>query len=522
MLFKERILCKGHPNILGTHKTTLEITKDKDLTLNGNCILGIGIESPNVLLSPRLQTLLKHHREVTIQLECEGIKDSFTGWGHPSLLLTHPHDMVFRKSEYIDDRTILIKCNKAVNEINRNLISKMKNPQSILSLTFEIYDDTKEEVRILSTHPKHTSNILNILQKHDLLSRKYRIIHTPEKNVIPLVKALDSQILEEIQQLIKEPVSCSLMVLEDKYPMDRMNLEEALKNEIPDEFLSLLPRSFDILGDVCIIELLGHEKDPLIEFRYIIARRLLSILPSLTAIYMKRGNVSGIYRTRELEFLDGIDKEETTIVENNCRFRLKFKTTFFTPRLIRERKILSEFDPVKIGLISKIPYLSFDMFTGIGPFAIQIAKKQKNTKIIACDINPDAIKYAKINAEINKVSQTIEFIESDIRNVDLSKYGPIQRVIMNLPEKNFEYLDIVATLAQNNPILLHIYFFAPKNDLEAKAKELIESNLRKHHLSIMQILRIESVKPFNPALDTVAADLMIAYSTEEIKSKAIS
>ena len=31
----------GHPNILGTHKTTLEFTKDEDLTSNGNCIIGV-------------------------------------------------------------------------------------------------------------------------------------------------------------------------------------------------------------------------------------------------------------------------------------------------------------------------------------------------------------------------------------------------------------------------------------------------------------------------------------------------
>ena len=31
----------GHPNILGTHKTTFEFTKDNELTLNGDCIVGV-------------------------------------------------------------------------------------------------------------------------------------------------------------------------------------------------------------------------------------------------------------------------------------------------------------------------------------------------------------------------------------------------------------------------------------------------------------------------------------------------
>ncbi len=511
MLFKERILCKGHPNVLGTHKTTLEITKDTELTLNGNCILGIGIQSPGFLLSPRLKTMLKLHRQVTIELECDGIKDSFKGWGDPSLILTHPHDLVFRKSEFIDERTILIRCDKSVNDIDRKLIERMKNPNSILSLTFEIYDGSKEEIWVIHALPRNTSKILKILQKFDVLSKKYRIIHEQSLNLIPICGSLPDQVKSQIEQELNEPIQCTLISVEDNFPMDRMNLENALQSEIPQEYLHLLPRSFDVIGDVCILELSGHEKDPLMDYRYIIARRLLSILPSLYSIYNKRGNVSGTYRTRDLEFLDGIDKDETSLVENNCRFYIKFKTTFFTPRLIRERKLISEFDPVSKGLITKIPYLTLDMFTGVGPFAIQLAKKDKNTKIIACDINPDAIQYANINAQKNKVQDAIEFILSDIRNVNLSKYGQIDRIIMNLPEKNFEYLDIVSQLAQGTSILLHIYFFAPKENLEIKAKELLEEQFTKHHLKAIQYLRIESVKPFNPALDTVVVDVICAY-----------
>ena len=31
----------GHPNILGIHKTTLEFTKDEELSLDGDCIVGV-------------------------------------------------------------------------------------------------------------------------------------------------------------------------------------------------------------------------------------------------------------------------------------------------------------------------------------------------------------------------------------------------------------------------------------------------------------------------------------------------
>ena len=31
----------GHPNITAKHKTTLEFTKDKELSLRGDCIVGV-------------------------------------------------------------------------------------------------------------------------------------------------------------------------------------------------------------------------------------------------------------------------------------------------------------------------------------------------------------------------------------------------------------------------------------------------------------------------------------------------
>ena len=39
-----KIKAKGHKNVLSKHKSTFEITKDKDLTLSGDCIIGLDID----------------------------------------------------------------------------------------------------------------------------------------------------------------------------------------------------------------------------------------------------------------------------------------------------------------------------------------------------------------------------------------------------------------------------------------------------------------------------------------------
>ena len=48
-----------------------------------------------------------------------------------------------------------------------------------------------------------------------------------------------------------------------------------------------------------------------------------------------------------------------------------------------------------------------DLFTGVGPFAILIAKTHKNVKIVAIDINPHAIKLLKRNIKVNKVGSKV-------------------------------------------------------------------------------------------------------------------
>ena len=54
--------------------------------------------------------------------------------------LTHEKDMVFRKSNYICNRTVLINCSKASSELNRDLIDKLKKTDKKFTLLFELDD----------------------------------------------------------------------------------------------------------------------------------------------------------------------------------------------------------------------------------------------------------------------------------------------------------------------------------------------------------------------------------------------
>ncbi len=140
MTVLDKIYAYGHKNILCSHKTTIEITKDKDLTKKGNCIVGINASKACIDLDNRLKENIKTEKKIKIILEVDNLKDYFYGFGHKNLRLLNKKDIVFRKSNYLCDRTVLINCTKSSNDLKQELIEALKHPGKKISIIFEIND----------------------------------------------------------------------------------------------------------------------------------------------------------------------------------------------------------------------------------------------------------------------------------------------------------------------------------------------------------------------------------------------
>lgn len=133
----EHIEAQGHQNILCAHSSTIELTKDPTLTLNGDCILGIKSSKACADLSKSLVGHIQKGGKILVEVKCEGITDIFYGFGHKDLSLSHTNDIVFRKSDYKCNRTILINCTKSASEIDRKLIEKLVHKQSKLQIVLK-------------------------------------------------------------------------------------------------------------------------------------------------------------------------------------------------------------------------------------------------------------------------------------------------------------------------------------------------------------------------------------------------
>lgn len=96
-------------------------------------------------------------------------------------------------------------------------------------------------------------------------------------------------------------------------------------------------------------------------------------------------------------------------------------------------KIITDFAPYK----NQIKTIC-DMGTGSGCIALALAKHFSHAQITALDINPQALKLAQHNAQINNI-QNITFIQSDLFD-QLSNNSAFDLIVSNPPYIDQKYL----------------------------------------------------------------------------------
>jgi len=231
------------------------------------------------------------------------------------------------------------------------------------------------------------------------------------------------------------------------------NYKEAVEG-VPKELLPLLPTAFDVVGDVALIKL----PEELYPYGKKIGEAMLKATPSVRIVAQDKG-VQGIERIRELEILAGQGGFVTVHREQGMRFAVDISRCYFSPRLSTER--------TRVATLVRDGERVLDMFAGVGPFSVLIAKTRKVEKVIAIDINPTAIEYLKKNILLNKV-ENVEPVCADAKEY-IKTVDPVDRVLMNLPHTSFEYLgDAILACAEDATI----HFYEMTDEAEARSKDI--------------------------------------------------
>jgi hypothetical protein len=139
MEITENLHAYGHRNIQATHKTTLEVTKENELTRKGDCIIGVSANKALTTLSHEFKdNLQKKNAKVIILIKAGDMVDVVSASGSNELILTHPTDMVVRKSSYICNRTLAIKADKAACDLSKELVERLKKPEQKVTVTLTV------------------------------------------------------------------------------------------------------------------------------------------------------------------------------------------------------------------------------------------------------------------------------------------------------------------------------------------------------------------------------------------------
>lgn len=126
----------GHEKVQSTHKTTFEITKEANLTLQGDCVIAVESTKGAVDLPYEFKKAArKPGAQITIIIEAGELKEIIKAKGSPELQFTHPTDLVVRKSSFFCDRTLAIGADKAAINFSRKFVEKMKDPNQKVKVT---------------------------------------------------------------------------------------------------------------------------------------------------------------------------------------------------------------------------------------------------------------------------------------------------------------------------------------------------------------------------------------------------
>jgi hypothetical protein len=130
-MVEDEIIFYGHPNIRSLHLRAIEVTKNPNLTLRGDCIIGVKANKACKDLNPTLQRLLKKEDSVVrLSLIAEDLSYIVKGLGNSRLLLLDAQDIVIRKTNFVCSRTLCVNSDRASADIPREIIQWLQDPES--------------------------------------------------------------------------------------------------------------------------------------------------------------------------------------------------------------------------------------------------------------------------------------------------------------------------------------------------------------------------------------------------------
>jgi tRNA wybutosine-synthesizing protein 2 len=319
--------------------------------------------------------------------------------------------------------------------------------------------------------------------KRRLGARDRRILREEEAVFIPL-RALPSPGLAE--ELGFELVEGETMEKTCYRPPYDLVLDRA---DCPDRIKALLPRHWEMLGDVLVLRLPEDARPYFGE----VARAYVSVLGARTVL-RERAHIDGVFRTPDMEFLLG-DDAVTVHLENGILYKLDASRLMFSSGNIDEKMRMAALDCRGETVV--------DMFAGIGYFTLPLALHARASRVIACEINPLAFRFLQENVALNHLDGVVEPVLGDNRH--LPGEGIADRVVMGYVRTTSEHLRDAFRLVRRGGII-HYQDTFPLEIFPGRALENLSAAAgdRGYDVRLMR-----EVKSYSPGVSHMVLDVAV-------------
>ena len=236
-----------------------------------------------------------------------------------------------------------------------------------------------------------------------------------------------------------------------------------------------------MVGDIAIVKLRPEARGRETEA----AEAILKEMKSVRCVYGQEGGIEGDYRLRKLRHLGGEERTVTTHKENGIRLRVDVVTCYFSPRLSTERlRIAGKISPGEKVL---------NMFAGVGPYSILIAKK---TSVWSCEVNHAAVEFHVENNRLNKVEDRVTMIEGDAMSLPETLSGErFDRVLMPHPSQSDRFLPAASALLAPGGVAYYYRHSTGEDEGEAEGHLREEVGRVAPELSVDSVRRVRLVGP---------------------------
>lgn len=336
-------------------------------------------------------------------------------------------------------------------------------------------------MNFLCTYKKNAQELQRALITEGIISRDVKPQQHGDRVCFPIIDNADLTILSKYNiNNVKKEMHRAVKTAKIRHYSD------LLKSELSDEQVKSLPKSYDVVGSVAIIEI-SDEIDA-----KKVGSAILCVSKNVKTVLLKKSERSTDFRLYELELIAGEAQSETIHKESGFLFKLDPKFVYFSPREGTERERIASFVQSNEKILV--------MFAGVGPYAFYCAKRTNN-EIYAVEMNPKAVEYLRENILLNK-SENIIPIEGDAKTFCIEHLNTFDRIFMPLPRKAEEFLSSAFDSCKNNGVI-HFYSWGVEPDVFEDPIKRIENHIKGSY----KIIKMQKVLPYAPKVYKVRIDI---------------